>query len=166
MASIFVCLFFRSLKHGRWLSLQDIKNPNDTKFMMLNKWNNKFMWNILKEAYGHGLLHLIIRISGTLQGNEYSDSPLLRRNTRALGESPHARRVTHEARRIILGILRGGARALLKNKPVVSRIEEEAMLLSVFCYCICAFLCRGTQREYSSKPLKHSVVERILVFKR
>ena len=25
---------------------------------------------------------------------------------------------------------------------------------------------RGTRREYSSKPLKHSVVERILVFKR
>ena len=24
----------------------------------------------------------------------------------------------------------------------------------------------GTQREYSSKPLKHSIVERILVFKR
>ena len=23
---------------------------------------------------------------------------------------------------------------------------------------------RGTQREYSSKPLKHSIVERILVF--
>ena len=25
---------------------------------------------------------------------------------------------------------------------------------------------RGTQREYSSKPLKHSIIERILVFKR
>ena len=25
---------------------------------------------------------------------------------------------------------------------------------------------RGTQQEYSSKPLKHSVVKRILVFKR
>ena len=25
---------------------------------------------------------------------------------------------------------------------------------------------RGTQREYSSKPLKQSIVERILVFKR
>ena len=25
---------------------------------------------------------------------------------------------------------------------------------------------RGTQREYSSKPIKHSIVERILVFKR
>ena len=25
---------------------------------------------------------------------------------------------------------------------------------------------RGTQREYSSKPLKHSMVKRILVFKR
>ena len=24
---------------------------------------------------------------------------------------------------------------------------------------------RGTQREYSSKPLKHSIVKRILVFK-
>ena len=27
-------------------------------------------------------------------------------------------------------------------------------------------LVRGTQREYSSKPLKHSIVKRILVFKR
>ena len=26
--------------------------------------------------------------------------------------------------------------------------------------------CRGTQREYSSKPLKDNIVERILVFKR
>jgi len=25
---------------------------------------------------------------------------------------------------------------------------------------------RGTQREYSSKPLEHSIVKRILVFKR
>ena len=25
---------------------------------------------------------------------------------------------------------------------------------------------RGTQREYSSKPLKHSIVKRVLVFKR
>ena len=25
---------------------------------------------------------------------------------------------------------------------------------------------RGNQREYSSKPLKHGIVERILVFKR
>ena len=29
--------------------------------------------------------------------------------------------------------------------------------------CVCS---RGTQREYSSKLLKHSIVERILVFKR
>ena len=28
------------------------------------------------------------------------------------------------------------------------------------------FIVRGTQREYSSKPLKHSIVKRILVFKR
>ena len=27
-------------------------------------------------------------------------------------------------------------------------------------------LIRGTQQEYSSKPLKHSIVKRILVFKR
>ena len=27
-------------------------------------------------------------------------------------------------------------------------------------------LYRGTQREYSSKPLKHSIVKRVLVFKR
>ena len=31
---------------------------------------------------------------------------------------------------------------------------------------ICEALVRGTQREYSSKPLKHSFVKRILVFKR
>ena len=29
-----------------------------------------------------------------------------------------------------------------------------------------AACCRGTQRKYSSKPLKHSIVKRILVFKR
>lgn len=28
------------------------------------------------------------------------------------------------------------------SQPVISRIEEEAMSLSVFYYCICAFLCR------------------------
>ena len=28
------------------------------------------------------------------------------------------------------------------------------------------FVIRGTQREYSSKPLKHRIVERILVVKR
>ena len=38
----------------------------------------------LKGAYCHGLLHLIILISGTFLGNEYSDSPRLWRNTRAL----------------------------------------------------------------------------------
>ena len=30
----------------------------------------------------------------------------------------------------------------------------------------CISLFRGTQREYSSKPHKHSIVERTLVFKR
>ena len=28
------------------------------------------------------------------------------------------------------------------------------------------YMLRGTQREYSSKPLKHSIVKRVLVFKR
>ena len=32
--------------------------------------------------------------------------------------------------------------------------------------CVAWRFCRGTQREYSSKPLKHSIVQRILVFKR
>ena len=32
----------------------------------------------LKGAYGHGLLHLIILISWTLLGNEYSDSSRLK----------------------------------------------------------------------------------------
>ena len=32
----------------------------------------------LKGAYCHGLLHLIILISWTLLGNEYSDSPRLK----------------------------------------------------------------------------------------
>ena len=32
--------------------------------------------------------------------------------------------------------------------------------------CVVVWVVRGTQREYSSKPLKHTIVERILVFKR
>ena len=36
----------------------------------------------------------------------------------------------------------------LNFKPVVSRIEEEAMLLSVFFYCICAFLCAVAVSNY------------------
>ena len=31
---------------------------------------------------------------------------------------------------------------------------------------VCETIVRGTQREDSSKPLKHSIVKRILVFKR
>ena len=33
-------------------------------------------------------------------------------------------------------------------------------------YGVLWYFLRGTQREYSSKPLKHSIVERILVLKR
>ena len=36
----------------------------------------------------------------------------------------------------------------LNFKLVVSRIEEEAMLLSVFFYCICAFLCAVAVSNY------------------
>ena len=39
--------------------------------------------------------------------------------------------------------------------------EVFATVLRNGCY-----FARGTQREYSSKPLKHSIVKRILVFKR
>ena len=47
------------------------------------------------------------------------------------------------------------------------------VFLSFFCVPLIVIYCykpastfRGTQREYSSKPLKHSIVKRILVFKR
>ena len=54
---------------------------------------------------------------------------------------------------------------MLFNTPVhvlVFKVGRKTyVLLSRFrCYF------RGTQREYSSKPLKHSIVKRILVFKR
>lgn len=29
------------------------------------------------------------------------------------------------------------------SKPVVFHMEEEYMLLSIFCYCVCTFLCRS-----------------------
>ena len=40
-------------------------------------------------------------------------------------------------------------------------IPKDLYIISVF-----EPLTRGTQQEHSSKPLKHSIVERILVFKR
>ena len=39
----------------------------------------------------------------------------------------------------------------------ISSVQFSVLLQTIF---------RGTQREYSSKALKHSIVERILVFKR
>ena len=39
----------------------------------------------------------------------------------------------------------------------------EVLVLIFKPSCLLPF--RGTQREYSSKPLKHSIVERLLVFK-
>ena len=43
---------------------------------------------------------------------------------------------------------------------------ELALLLSSACRGCKGYQVRGTQGEYSSKPLKHSFVKRILVFKR
>ena len=48
----------------------------------------------------------------------------------------------------------------LKQKGKVLRVKGVYASLSLL------RLSRGTQREYSSKPLKHSIVKRILVFKR
>ena len=42
-------------------------------------------------------------------------------------------------------------------KGKTATIQDSALLVVKY---------RGTQREYSSKPLKHSIVKRILVFKR
>ena len=48
----------------------------------------------------------------------------------------------------------GSDRSFCHTNPYISNVTRQ---------CRCS---RGTQREYSSKPLKHSIVERILVFKR
>ena len=48
-------------------------------------------------------------------------------------------------------------------------IPQDLLLARLSAYGISTHslnLLRGTQREYSSKPLKHSIVKRILVFKR
>ena len=44
------------------------------------------------------------------------------------------------------------------------RVKGGVTLLPI--YCTSSLAIRGTQREYSSKQLKHSIVERTLVFKR
>ena len=43
---------------------------------------------------------------------------------------------------------------------------EELKLYGNFQYKTIKAHHRGTQRQYSSKPLKHTIVKRILVFKR
>ena len=53
---------------------------------------------------------------------------------------------------------------LQKFEPLItdtSLIRPMSVLTGFNCIAV-----RGTQREYSSKPLKHSIVERILVFER
>ena len=51
------------------------------------------------------------------------------------------------------GVITDGLRAQTKASPCGEILFSRAVL-------------RGTQREYSSKPLKQSIVKRILVFKR
>ena len=48
---------------------------------------------------------------------------------------------------------------------IIALALRKANFASQFC-AIDPLLLRATQREYSSKPLKHSIVKRILVFKR
>ena len=56
------------------------------------------------------------------------------------------------------------------NKVPLRYLPQEFFFSFLFCsvvavvfvLCVCV---RGTQREYSSKPLKHSFVKRVLVFK-
>ena len=48
----------------------------------------------------------------------------------------------------------------------VWRISNPDIELTANIQLTCMENLRGTQREYSSKPLNHSTVERILVFKR
>ena len=61
---------------------------------------------------------------------------------------------------------------LLKKRvqlPADVLVTATRAAISLFCNTNMATVTRhvrGTQQEYSSKPLKHSIVERILVFKR
>ena len=57
-------------------------------------------------------------------------------------------------------VMQGWHRNLPKN---LLHNKFEVFVLIFKPSCLLPF--RGTQREYSSKPLKHSIVERILVFK-
>ena len=57
------------------------------------------------------------------------------------------------------------SRTLRENKV----FQEDYPLAIVFPFApikYLKYLIRGTQREYSSKPRKHSIVKSILVFKR
>ena len=53
----------------------------------------------------------------------------------------------------------------LMQSAVCSLQSAVFSLQSAFCSLQSANVIIGTQREYSSKPLKHSIVTRILVFK-
>ena len=46
---------------------------------------------------------------------------------------------------------------------LVSKVHDGSIFILLYS---AAILVRGTQREHSSKPLKHSIVKRVLAFKR
>ena len=52
------------------------------------------------------------------------------------------------------------------NSTGLKETRHKAKITKVKPHQLIRTLSRGTQRGYSSKPLKHSIVERILVFKR
>ena len=53
---------------------------------------------------------------------------------------------------------------------ILSLWKDNEIVNSPYVYGLCSAVAqrlgRGTQRKYSSKPLKHSIVKRILEFKR
>ena len=53
-----------------------------------------------------------------------------------------------------------------RSKEVVFNYEQHIYIFLRYIKLTKEVRARGTQREYSSKPHKHSMVERILVFKR
>ena len=52
--------------------------------------------------------------------------------------------------------------SMFKREPTLASYLDLVITLAVqFCsFCTCSLSFRGTQREYSSKPLKHSIVKR------
>ena len=56
--------------------------------------------------------------------------------------------------------------SLQHDRETTGAITSGKTLANFIKFYFQAQFFRGTQREYSSKPLKHSIIKRILVFKR